>query len=247
MKKILLHILISLIGLTGLAVIQPTLVVAAPLPSTSITPSSTATTGQVSIRQELEINAKSSWPWYVSRAAGLVAAGLLVLLMLSGIGQITGITYRIIEPLAAWSLHRALGIALGISILIHGSVLLFNTYTPFTIAQLLVPFLSRYTPVTIWGQHVGSLYVALGILAFYAAALIIITSLFIKDKKPVLWRTLHYTSYLLVVLVFVHGLYLGTDIKSGILRDVWWFSGVIMIIGIVSRLRRSRTLKRKQL
>ena len=40
----------------------------------------------------------ASWPWYIIRGAGFVAAGLLILLMLSGIGQVTGITYRFIEP-----------------------------------------------------------------------------------------------------------------------------------------------------
>ena len=29
----------------------------------------------------------TSWPWYIVRGAGFVAAGLIVLLMLSGIGQ----------------------------------------------------------------------------------------------------------------------------------------------------------------
>ena len=31
----------------------------------------------------------TSWPWYIIRAAGFISAGLLVLLMLSGIGQVT--------------------------------------------------------------------------------------------------------------------------------------------------------------
>jgi len=246
MKKVLLSLLISSISLSGLTVIQPALTHATPLSTVPILTVTASSTGQVSVRQQLETKAKSSWPWYVSRAAGLVAVGLLVLLTLSGIGQITGLTYHLVEPLAAWSIHRALAIALGVSILVHVFSLLFDKYVHFGILQLLVPFLSHYTPVTIWGRHVGSLYIALGVFAFYTAALIIITSLFIMDKKPVLWRTLHYASYLLVVLVFLHGLYLGTDIKYGALRVIWWTSGGIILLGIVSRLRRAKTLKHKQ-
>jgi predicted ferric reductase len=222
----------------------PTLFAGIPLATAVAAPMvSATTTQQPSAFHELVTKAKLSWPWYVTRASGMVAAGLLVLLIISGIGQVTGFTYRLMEPLAAWSVHRALGIALGATILIHGSALLFDKYTPFTILQVLVPFASHYTPVTIWRLHLGSLYVALGILAFYAAAIIICSSLFWMNKKPVAWRLLHYTSYLLVFLVFLHGLFLGTDIKHGVFRILWWLSGLVILVGVISRLRRVRTIK----
>jgi DMSO/TMAO reductase YedYZ heme-binding membrane subunit len=136
-----------------------------------------------------------------------------------------------------------LAISLGVCILIHGGVLLFDKYAPFSILNILVPFTSHYTPVTVFGLHVGSLYVAYGILAFYVAAIIILTSLFWMTKKPKIWRLLHYLGYVLVVLVFLHGLYLGTDIAHGPGRVVWWISGIIIGVGIASRLRRVWTIK----
>src|SRR5665213_1214029 len=171
---------------------------------------------------------KVAWPWYVTRASGLVAAFLLVLLIFFGIGLITGYTYKLMEPVSAWAVHRALGIALGVSILIHVSVLLFDKYTPFALLQVLVPFASGYKPVIIWGIHLGSLYVAFGVLAFYAAAIVIISSLVWVDKKPAVWRLLHYTGYLLALLVFLHGLYLGTDLKQGVFRALWLFGGIVI-------------------
>jgi hypothetical protein len=57
----------------------------------------------------------SSWPWYIIRAAGFTAAGLIILLMLSGIGQVTGFTYRFIAPIKAWAIHKALALALCIA------------------------------------------------------------------------------------------------------------------------------------
>jgi sulfoxide reductase heme-binding subunit YedZ len=192
--------------------------------------------------QEVVTKTKSTWPWYVTRASGLVAAFLLVLLIIFGIGLITGYTYRVMEPVSAWAIHRALGIALGVSILVHVIVLLFDKYAPFSLLQVLVPFTSHYTPVTIAGIHVGSLYVALGILAFYAAAIVIISSLVWMDKKPATWRLLHYTGYLLVLLVFLHGLYLGTDLKHGIPHIIWLAAGIVIIVGVIFRLRRARTI-----
>jgi DMSO/TMAO reductase YedYZ heme-binding membrane subunit len=211
-------------------------------PSYAMIPSAeTAVTHRDTVN-ELSIKAQSSWPWYVTRASGLTAAALLILLMLSGIGQLTGFSYRFMEPLVSWSLHRALAIALGASIFVHGGVLLFDRYTPFNLLQLLFPFASHYKPATIFGAHLGSLYVTYGIIASYIAAILIFTSLFLMNKKQAIWRLLHYLSYVLVVLVFLHGLYLGTDIAHGATRVVWWIGGILICIGVLSRLRRAWTL-----
>ena len=126
---------------------------------------------------------KASWPWYVARASGMVAAGALVLLMISGIGQITGYTFRLFEPLTAWATHRALGLVFAIGVIVHMASLLFDKFVPFSIINLLVPWTSNFKPVTILGFHFGSLYVALGVLAFYAIAAITITSLIWIDKN----------------------------------------------------------------
>jgi hypothetical protein len=198
-----------------------------------------------SVAQQVVVKAKTSWSWYATRASGLVAALLLILLILSGIGQVTGMTYRIVEPLAAWGLHRALGIAFGASVVVHIVVLLFDKFAPFTLIQVLIPFKSNYMPVTIAGHYFGSLYVACGVFAMYAAAIVILTSLFWIDKMPVLWRLSHYLSYLLVILIFFHGLFTGTDTRHGLVRLIWWFCGCVLILGIFSRLRRAWTINRR--
>ena len=79
---------------------------------------------------------ESTWTWYVIRAAGFVAAGLLFLLILSGIGMVTGYTYRFFQPAKAWIIHRALALALVASVLIHITFLLFDHYLPFNIFQI---------------------------------------------------------------------------------------------------------------
>jgi len=188
----------------------------------------------------------ASWPWYISRASGLVAVALLVLLALSGIGQFTGITYRIMEPLASWSLHRALAIAFGVSIIIHGGSLLFDTYQPFNVFQLFIPFLSKYQPVTIAGVHLGSLYVAFGIIASYFGAILIFTSLYWINTKQKIWHYLHYLSYPLVVLALIHGLYVGTDLRHGTLRSLWWLSCGLLIVAGVLRLIRVGTIHKSR-
>ena len=167
------------------------------------------------VAQKLTERTKSSWSWYVARGSGLVAAAILIVLVLSGIGQVTGYTYRFLDPLTAWASHRALGIAFGVSVLIHMISLLFDHFVPFNILQLLVPWLSNYKPVTLFGLHLGSLWVALGVLAFYGVMLVIITTLVWVEKKPYTWKLFHLLTYVIVLFVFVHALYLGTDLVHG--------------------------------
>lgn len=193
------------------------------------------------VTQKVLQKARSSWPWYIVRGSGIVAAVSLVLLMLSGIGQITGNTYRFLEPLTAWASHRALGIVFGVTVLLHVGGLLFDHFTPFTIWEVLVPWLSDYKPVTLFGVHVGSLYVALGVLAFYLTGIVVVTSLTIINKRPSLWKLVHLASYVIIMMVFVHALYIGTDVSHGWMRVVWFACAAAILGGAVFRLWRART------
>ncbi len=187
--------------------------------------------------------AKNSWPWYIVRASGLVAGIALVVLMLSGIGSVTGHSFKFLEPLTAWATHRALGIVLAVSMGTHMIMLLFDHFIPFTIPSLLVPWVSQYKPVTLFGIHFGSLYVAMGILAFYGALAIVLTSLLWIDKKPKIWKTLHICSYGVIALVFFHALFMGTDTGEGLIRLAWIAGGLTIAIAALARLRRVGTTR----
>lgn len=182
--------------------------------------------------------AKTSWPWYVVRASGLIAGASLIILLLSGIGSVTGHTFRFLEPLTAWATHRALGIVFVVSVVIHMAGLLFDKFVSFNIVSLLVPWVSDYKPLQLFGVNLGSLYVAMGVLAFYGALAILFTSLFWVDKKPKIWKFLHLMSYAVMALVFVHALFLGTDTGDGLVRLGWIAGAILVIVAIVARLRR---------
>jgi len=195
-----------------------------------------------SVAQKFISRTQSSWPWFLARSSGLVAAIALVLLMLSGIGQITGDTFRFLAPLTAWASHRALGITFGVAVLVHMGSLLFDTFVPFTILQLLVPWLSDYKPVTLAGIQLGSLYVALGVLTFYGVAVVIISSLLWVEKKPYTWKWMHLLSYILAVFIFIHALYLGTDLAHGFFRLLWIGLAIAVAVAAVYRLWRAKTI-----
>lgn len=184
----------------------------------------------------------NAWPWYVVRGSGIIAAISLVILILSGVGFITGHTFKFLEPITAWASHRALGIVFGISILIHMTGLLFDHFVPFNLINLLVPWSSNYKPVIIFGINLGSLYVSLGVMAFYMVAIITTYSLLWIDKKPYSWKLTHLLSYLVFVFVFIHALYLGTDLAGGLLRLIWIAIGIGVSVAIIVRLWRAKTI-----
>ena len=195
-----------------------------------------------SIAAEVLQKVADSWPWYLTRASGLVAAGALILLMLSGIGFITGTSYRFLEPLTAWATHRALGIVLAIALALHMVALYFDHFVPFSVVDLLVPFASEYQIVT-WGNlSLGSLYVALGVLAFYCIALIVAVSLLWVNNKDYKWKVVHLLSYLAMAFVFVHAIAIGTDLAAGALRFIFIGLGVLVLVAALVRAWRAFTL-----
>jgi predicted ferric reductase len=188
----------------------------------------------------------SSWPWYIIRGAGFVAAGLIILLMLSGIGQVTGIIYRYIEPIKAWAIHKALALALCGAIVVHIGFLLIDKYVRFNIVQLLVPFASRYNNGTrVLGMPLGALAVTFGILSMYGVAIIVASSLGWIDTKKKTWKLLHYISYAVAFLIFLHAVYVGSDLKYGTFRMVWIAAGFVVLLGIAARLWRVRVIKKR--
>ena len=186
-----------------------------------------------------------SWPWYVTRAAGFIAAGLLVLLVLSGIGQVTGLLYRFIEPIRAWAIHKALAFALCASIVVHVGFLLIDKFLPFSLAQILVPFASAYNNGTsLWGVALGGAAVSFGIIAMYGIVVVVLSSLGWINTKKTAWRKLHYLSYAVAGLVFLHAVYIGTDLKYGLFRQLWLGLGGLIAVGVVVRLWRAGVVKK---
>jgi sulfoxide reductase heme-binding subunit YedZ len=186
----------------------------------------------------------ATWPWYLTRASGLTAAALLILLMFSGIGQVTGLWYRFAEPVTAWAIHKALGYALAVAIAIHGGTLLIDHFLPFSLIQVFVPFASTYSnKVPLFGLALGVLGVAVGILAMYGIAVIIVSSLVWVESKKRTWKLLHYVSYGVIILVFLHGLLVGTDLKHGAFRLLWLSAAGLVALAILIRLWRVGTLR----
>jgi len=140
--------------------------------------------------------------WHLARSSGIVA--YLLLWVSTALGLL--ITNRMAR---AWpggpttfDLHQfASLLALGFTAF-HAIILLGDEYIGYTFLQILIPFAATgYKPVA----------TALGQIAFYLAA-IISFSFYVRNRiGRRAWRTLHYASFLIFLLITVHGLFAGTD------------------------------------
>ena len=147
--------------------------------------------------------------WYLARASGLVAWGLLSASVVWGLLLSTRLTKG--RPTAAWilDLHRFLGGSAVIFTALHLAGLVADSYIHFGIADLLVPFASSWHPAA----------VALGIVALYLLAAVEITSLLMRRLPRRVWHGIHLTSYAVFWLATFHLLLAGTDAANPIIRS----------------------------
>ncbi|HZU76916.1 MAG TPA: ferric reductase, partial [Dehalococcoidia bacterium] len=104
----------------------------------------------------------ASFTWYLIRATGITAYVLLFLTVATGM-MISG-------PGAWWKkipmmpLHRLLTWLMGAFLAVHVLTLLFDTFLPFNVLQILVPFTSSFEPF----------WTGVGVLAVYLLLFVVV-------------------------------------------------------------------------
>ena len=141
--------------------------------------------------------------WYVARAAGLVAFGVLTLSVWLGLAMST----RLLGPKRQKSLfgwHQTLAWT-GLSMLaLHAGALLFDPTLHFGLAAVLAPFASAWRPVA----------VAAGVITGWLMLALAASFRMRKRIGQRGWRRLHYASFAAFALALGHALTTGTDLKG---------------------------------
>jgi sulfoxide reductase heme-binding subunit YedZ len=165
--------------------------------------------------------------WYLARASGYVAWGLVSSSVIAGLLLTTRLTNR--RPRPAWilDLHRFLAGTAVIFTALHIGGLVADTYVHFGPADILVPLASHWRPAP----------VALGIIALYLLGAIEITSLLMRRLPRRLWHGVHLTSYVLFWLATFHLLTAGTDATNPLSRLV--VGCVVALVTLLTFLRLS--------
>jgi predicted ferric reductase len=139
--------------------------------------------------------------WYLTRAAGLMGYFLIWLSTAWGLVVSSKILDSFMDRGFTYDFHEYFSL-LGLGfIAVHVIVLMADKYLPYTIWQVLIPFLSPYRPF----------WVGVGVIALYLSLLVTIT-FYLKAKIGMAtFRKIHYLSLVAYLGATLHGLYAGTD------------------------------------
>ncbi|MDR4937957.1 ferric reductase-like transmembrane domain-containing protein [Rossellomorea marisflavi] len=137
-----------------------------------------------------------NWIWFGIRVLGLTSYLLLTLSVLGGI--LRGVPKKKYFLL---QFHQQIGqIALLLGGL-HGFLLLFDSYEPYSLIGLLIPFASSFEPVLS----------GFGTIGLYLLLIVIVTSDFMKTIGRAAWKKAHYLAFPSWLLIWAHGLFIGTE------------------------------------
>ena len=173
-------------------------------------------------------------PWYISRAAGIVAYGLLSLSALLGIAMTTQFWSRRLSRPSLNGLHEQLSwLAFGFVVL-HIGALLVDTFQPFRVADILVPFMSAYRPI----------WVGLGIVALYLTLLLNV-SFYVQNRiGHRAWRLIHYAGFALYALATVHGILAGNSTGELWMQAIYVVSLALVLTAVAYRVLQRPALGR---
>jgi predicted ferric reductase len=165
--------------------------------------------------------------WYTARASGLVSWALLSASMLWGLVLSTKLRPPRIRPSWTLDLHRYLGGLAVIFVGVHLAALVFDSYVGFGLADLLVPFASRWKPVA----------VAWGVVGLYLLLAVEVSSLARKHLRPRIWRRLHFLAFPLYAFATLHMVTAGTDARTAL--ALLAVAAAVVTIGALSAMRSS--------
>jgi predicted ferric reductase len=126
---------------------------------------------------------------------------------------------RLLDRLFTYDFHQFISLLSIAFVLLHVAVLLFDRYLPYTLWQILVPFISPYR----------SLWVGVGVIGFYLTLLVTITFYIRNWIGNRAFRLIHVLSLLGYLGATLHGIYAGTDSPLASMQLLYKGTGLVVI------------------
>ena len=172
--------------------------------------------------------------WYAARASGVAAYVVLSLVVCLGLTLGGKAQNRRWPRFSVEDVHRFGGLLVGSLIGVHILAIAADSFLPFSLTQLLVPFTSTYRP----------LWTGLGIAAAELLLALAITNHYRKRLPYSFWRKAHYLNFAVWGLASVHGLMSGTDRGAAWLAVLYGVSVASVLMLLVWRFGGSRRAPR---
>ena len=174
--------------------------------------------------------------WYITRAAGWVAYFLLWFSTLWGLVIPTKFFERFLSPTFVVDFHEYISLlALGF-VLLHVSVLLIDQYLPFTLVQILVPFMAPYRPFL----------VGLGVLGFYLSLLVSITFYLRKRIGQKRFKAIHLLSFGGYIFALMHAFFSGSDSSLPMAQYIYMGSFLVIVFLTAYWIVRNRQIRQEK-
>jgi len=155
--------------------------------------------------------------WYATRASGIAAYVVVTVVVCIGISMGGKAQSKRWPRFSVEDIHRFGGLLVGALIAIHVATIAVDSFLPFSVLDLVVPFVARYRP----------LWTGLGIAAAELLLALAVTNHYRMRLPYAFWRKAHYANFAVWTLATLHGVMSGTD------RGVWWLA-IIYGVSIAS-------------
>lgn len=156
--------------------------------------------------------------------------------MVWGLAIPTKFFERLLSPTFAVDFHEYISLLSIGFIILHVSVLMIDQYLPFSLVQILVPFLSPYQP----------LWVGLGVLGFYLTLLVTITFYLRKKIGQKKFKAIHTLSLAAYFGVVLHAFFAGSDSSLGAVQLIYLFTLLVVVFLTSYWLVHAREIKKKK-
>jgi|WetSurMetagenome_2_1015567.scaffolds.fasta_scaffold37938_3 methionine sulfoxide reductase heme-binding subunit len=173
------------------------------------------------------------YAWYLARSSALIGFFLLYISIFLGLAIRTPLLNKLIKPIYSTKIHCWISLQALIFAAVHGASLLLDKFIAFSWKNILIPF---YPLTESQAQRIDVGFLALGIVGFYIMLLLVASSYLRKGLSSSLWRAVHFLNVGLYVIVIIHSLFLGTDLKNpGLARDIFIYAnGFLMALFVAN-------------
>ena len=165
--------------------------------------------------------------WALGRGNGIVALAFMTLSVALGIASRSGRPLFALPRLGVAAIHRFVALAATLLVLLHVVLLLLDPHAKLRIVDIVVPFLGEYRP----------LWQGLGTVAVDLLIIVVITSLLRDRLGPKVFRTVHWTTYLIWPIAMAHSLGNGTDTGRIWFQVFAACCGLLVTVAVALRLR----------
>ncbi len=169
-------------------------------------------------------------PWYVSRAAGLVAFAIITGSVVLGLLLSTKSPKPLLPKGLSFDIHQFLSCFTLALVAVHAGSLMFDEYIGYRLLDLLVPFHSPYE----------RLWTGMGVIAFWGALAVTVSYALRGRIGHRRWRQFHYVSFVVWAMALVHGLMAGTDTGLSPVRVLYIGAGVTVSALLLLRIEGAR-------